>query len=368
MKIALLLSLVLPWQEGEPGDFRIEPGEVSWTELREERFELRWTLPDRREEGRDLLAEMERLLALRFEADLGEGRVLRSFGDVVAAARPLGPEERNALLGELRTAAPGLMGDWGAGLSELLLDDRLYTDRWKPGKDHPRDGMLMADGWDLRDAGEPWSDIRVDPVLEQGATLFYCDLPTLKAAECDYRVYPWNVDANYLEIFPLEDTYVVGEDPEGRPFSALEMKFKADLPFPFSSYNTKLEILNRYRPDGVLQTDIYSTSSDFHWLAGRDVYLPVETSGGEFVSYLVVRHFGFDLDGVPDKRANRQEAVRGTLGNLRRNAEPCWDGVARRDPSFLREVPLQGNRDSIKKRERERKKREKLARQAEGKG
>ena len=108
-------------------------------------------------------------------------------------------------------------------------------------------------------------------------------------------------------------------------------------------------------------TDIYSTSDDFYWLAGRDVYLPVETSDGELVAYLAVRHYGFDLDGVPDKGKNRREALRASLGNLRRKAEAIFaesGGVMRpersEDPGdsetasprgAVPEFPVRGKRD-----------------------
>lgn len=41
--------------------------------------------------------------------------------------------------------------------------------------------------------------------------------------------------------------------------------------------------------DGHLVTDIYSTSENSYWMAGRDVFVPVTTSAGEFVGMLVAR-------------------------------------------------------------------------------
>jgi hypothetical protein len=147
------------------------------------------------------------------------------------------------------------------------------------------------------------------------------DLNTIKAVENDYRVYPTNVGADYEHIYPVDGSYFIGRDPANVPFSTLRLSFECDIPFPFSTYETMLHILNRFDEQGVLYTDIYSKSDDFHWLAGRDVFLPVLDSAGDWVCFLAVRHFGFDMDGVPDGADNRREAIRSSLGNLKRNAE-----------------------------------------------
>ena len=100
--------------------------------------------------------------------------------------------------------------------------------------------------------------------------------------------------------------------------------------------------------EGRLVCDIYSTSDDFHWLAGRDVYLALDTSDGVRAAYLVVRQYGFDLDGVPDSEKNVREALRGSLGSLRLRAErlagPSPSARADRGPARVPEFPVRGQR------------------------
>jgi hypothetical protein len=164
-------------------------------------------------------------------------------------------------------------------------------------------------------------DLVVESRALDAAALFRADLVSIKAVENDYRTYRLHVGTDYEAIHPVPDSYVEAVDANGRPISALALWFRCDLPFPFTDYSCHLRILNRFAEDGTARTDIYSTSGDFHFLAGRDAFLPVETSAGELVACLVVRHFGFDLDGVPDGPAQRIEALRGSLGNLERKAE-----------------------------------------------
>lgn len=302
-------------------DFEVRPSTIGWDALSKKAFDRRWTLPERRREGRDLLQEMRRLAVLRCRVELGEGRTASCFGDLVVAARELDGPARIEWFEELGERAPKLVGDWGAGLSELLLDDHLHSDEWSPRRDHQRDGMLIADDWELDESyGSPWTELDVDVRLHQVAALFHADLATIKAVEFDFRSYPENVGADYEEIYPIRDRYSRGEGPDGA-FTAVDIKFRCDLPFPFSDYSCRLHLLNRVDSDGLARTDIYSTSSDFHYLAGRDVFLPVLDSSGEQVAFLAVRHFGFNLDGVPDKRHHRVDAMRASFGNLKRNSE-----------------------------------------------
>lgn len=333
--IPLLLLLTLA---GDPKEFEVLPQSLAWEQLSPKVFDLQWTLPEPRSvPGRDLLAEMRTLAALRFDLQGPDERRYRTFGDLVSVALHMGTEERERWFADLERAAPRLIGDWGAGLRQLLFDQRLHTDRWDPSELKDDDGMLFADSWDLQgEESGPWSKLDVRPLMEQGAALVLADLATIKAVENDYRAYPGNVGADYEEIYPEPGSYFLGKDEAERPFSALTLRFTCDLPFPFSDYSTRLGILNHFDGAGVLSTDIYSTSPDFYWLAGRDVFLPVTTSDGEWVAFLLVRHFGFDLDGVPDGAEDRRVALAGSMGNLKRNAEQRWRArLAKRAGSAL---------------------------------
>ncbi|MFT5286202.1 MAG: hypothetical protein ACI8TQ_002370 [Planctomycetota bacterium] len=313
---------------GDPQSFEVLPAQLGWEELSPEVFDRAWILPSSRTTpGRDLLQEMRDLLDVQFDIRHPDGSPLRCFGDVVVAARSMAPEARQGWLAELVQTAPKLIADWGLGMNELLLDEQLQSARWNPSKTNQQDGLLLAETWDMQAEGPPWNDVGVRPLMEQSAALVFADLASIKAIENDYRAYPQNVGADYEEIFPVDGSYFVGADPTERPFSALTIRFRCDLPFPFSDYSTRLHILNQFDEADVLSTHIYSTSEDFYWLAGRDVFLPVVTSKDKWVAFLLIRHFGFDMDGVPDSSDNRREALRSSVGNLKRNAERTYRAV-----------------------------------------
>ncbi|MFT7485577.1 MAG: hypothetical protein ACI9F9_001427 [Candidatus Paceibacteria bacterium] len=308
-----------------PGEVEVPPIELPWKGLTPELFDRRWILPERRKApGRDLLAEMRSLVDLRFDVELANSRRYRCLGDLVLASQNLALEARKAWYAELEQAAPQLMAERGAALSKLLFDSHLHTPDWKPSKVNKRDGLLFAENWNLKREGAPWNDVGVAPLMEQAAAIMHADLRSIKTIENDYRAYPMNVGADYEAIYPIAGMHFAGKDPAGKPYSSLTIQFRCDLPFPFSDYTTRLRILNQFDADNVLSTHIYSTSKDFYWLAGRDVFLPVTTSEGKWVSFVLVRHFGFDLDGVPDGADNRREALRGSLGNLKRNSEKLF--------------------------------------------
>jgi hypothetical protein len=304
-----------------PGEFRVVPRTIAWDALDASTFDRAWLLPDGRADGGlDLVADMRALLALPIA--LADGETTVRFADLVAEARPLAGPERRAWLATLAERAPRFHAEWGARVAELLLDDVLYSKNWKPAKDDARDGILFGPSWDLAgDERLTWRAREGAPLVEQAATVFFADAHAVKAAENDYRLYPRNVAADYEEIHPLPDQYVRGLDPQGRAFSSHQLFFRCDLPFPFSDYACRLHVLTRSGASGELVTDIFSNSRDFHYMCGRDVFLPLVTSDGATIGYLAVRLFGFDLDGVPDDASNRREAMRGALGNLRRNAE-----------------------------------------------
>ena len=110
------------------------------------------------------------------------------------------------------------------------------------------------------------------------------------------------------------------------------------LPFPFGGYTCDLRILNRLDGEGRLVTDIHSTSRGFHWMAGRDVFLPLYDADGEWVAMVMLRQFGFDLKGVPDKAKHRRAALRGGVGNLKLGAERRFPGQGG-EPVVRGEVP-----------------------------
>jgi hypothetical protein len=349
-----LLSLLAPRPDREgpldPTLFALTPAAATWEELRGAAFDPRWILPETRSDGGlDLTARLIELA--RLELDLphpgDEARRLRNLGDLVVAARELPAGERAAFVDRALSADRELARAWGTPLRQLLDDSRLHTRRWDPDEDSDADGLVLASGWELPKDRDPWRRVGVDLDAEQGAVLVHADLTTFKEVENDYSVYPDDVGANYEEIGPVRGSLLVGDDPEGRPFQALRLRFSADLPFPFGGYECDLRVLNRLRADGLVETHIYTPGGDFHWMAGRDVFVPVRTSGGDPVGLLVTRVYGFDLDGVPDGRDHRKAALRGSLGNLKRKVEARFrelGGRWRDAEGKLPEYPVIGRR------------------------
>jgi len=310
----------------------LEPRTASPEELGREVFDPAWILPEGLPlaPGEDGLAfelevELLRVAALVVEPSATDPTAPRSLGDLAAASVGLDPDGIAALLARTQRAQPELWSALAPFAKELLRDEKLRSKRWDPEKDVGNDGIVMARPLTLAETSSaPWNALHGSRLVQQGATLVRADLATLKAVENDFTRYPGRPGTSYESIAAVPGSFLRGTDAAGRPFSALKVRFESDLPFPFSSYDCDLRILNRVRADGRVVCDIASPSADFHWMAGRDLYLPLETSAGTFVGLLAVRIFGFDLVNVPDGDDARRAGLRSSLGTLKREAEALW--------------------------------------------
>lgn len=337
-----------PDEESESG-FQLAPRTITWEECLEGPFRRSWLLPETIGTGQtDLLVRMRQLVTepIPWKDDEGETTTLR-FGDLVLATRDLDDDARERFIEkELPKRSSAFARRFGPDLEQLLRDADLFGSGWKPKKDRDADGILFGAQWKLHeDENNPWGS-KHDPLVEQAATLFLADLVAIKEAESDYRAYPTNVGADYEAIRPVADSLVQGVDDLDRPFNVHTLYFRCDLPFPFSDYECNLNILARTNALGEVVTDIYGPGKDFHYMGGRDTFLPVTTAEGDWIGFLNVRWFGFDLDGVPDGASNRREAMRGSLGNLRRNAERRYresGGERRCEPGVVPHVPVRGS-------------------------
>lgn len=317
----LIALLIVPAPALVGASFEVEPKPLPWSELSPAKFDLAWSVPETRTgSGPDLVEELRALLALRFEAEV-DGITFRAFGDVAQAARGLDDDTRSALIDRLIGQAAELAGHERA-MRELLLEEKINSSRWDPDDGEKDDGLYLVDSWILgEEPGSPWSDLDDDARVEQGAAIVWGDLAAYKAAENDFTEYPSHVGSSYESIRPVRGSYYRGVDESGEPFAKISIDHHADLPWPFGSYKCRVHSLTRVGEKGDVLTDVYSTSSDFHWLAGRDVFLELRTSADEPVAILVVRLYGFDLDGVPDGTSDRRAALRSSLGNLKLSAE-----------------------------------------------
>jgi len=311
--------------------------EVPWDELTREVLPPQWIVPETRTDPTlpadrqpvDLAARVRALAAMRFATPEGVEPDPRtaSFADLIVACRGFGADtkSRDRFLGALRDTRPDVWDLCGSDLLQLGRDEFLTGAKWDPGKDHERDGILHAKPFRVDCEGkEPWTTIDASRLCQQGAAVFWADLEAIKDAENDYAKYPSNVGADYEFIRAVPGSYVKGKDPAGRPFSALRIEFQSDLPFPYTHYDCDLRILNRVGADGLVRCDIWSPSEDFYWMAGQDLFVPLRTVAGAFAGLFLVRVYGFDLDGVPDGEDAVREALRGSLGNLKRRSEAAF--------------------------------------------
>jgi hypothetical protein len=347
----VLGSLVEPaaGQRAAAEEFLVVPRESVWSSAVPARLDPDQALPWPDIDHRDSLrGRVERFLGARWrDADGNES----STGDVLqglVAAR----SDRDSIAAALARAErtwPAAFASWGDLLSDLLRDRGLYGDDWLPSRSTGDDGFHMGPAVELGKPPMPaWRKVKGSQTVQQAATLIVADLVALETAENDYRDYVRQIGTSYESIFPVEGSLLRSPEEDEQVFSALRVSFVCDLPFPFSSYRCELQILKRLGPGGVLQTDTWSGSRDFLWMAGSNVYLPVEASDGGFVGMIAVRTFGFDLRGVPDGDSDRAAGLRAVLGNLKRGAEPIFAAREDERPPILRgvipDVPVRGRR------------------------
>ena len=174
-------------------------------------------------------------------------------------------------------------------------------------------------------AAPPWCDVGDQPRVQQVAALVFAGAADVLAVAHDFDGYRDHVGADYRGIAPRPGCHWRGSDPHGMPFVAVLLDISCDLPFPFGGYSLALWVLDQVQPDGGVVTHLYTRSPDFHWLAGRDLLVPVLDGRGRCVATLAVRQQGFDLAGVPEGDDVRRATLRAGLGNFKRRAEARAD-------------------------------------------
>jgi hypothetical protein len=325
----LTMALLAPAAGPAPKDpVPVPPHVVSWDRLLDAGFDPAWRLSlalpaARGEAGQarlDLGDAIERLA--RLESGSGAGRV--TFGDVLAelaAVRHDGPASE-AWLKEARGRHAWLFAQAGLDLDQLLRTAGAYGAGWEPGRDAPDDGLLHAPALSIAGLrAAPWCDVDDAPRVQQVATAVFAAPDDLLAVAHDFPGYLRHVGNDYRSIQPRPGSHWRGLDEHGLPFAAVLLDVACDLPFPFGGYDLQLWVLDQLQPDGDVVTSTYTRSPDFHWMAGRDLLVPVLDGRGRVAATLVVRQQGFDLAGVPEDDGDRRAALRAGIGNLKRRAE-----------------------------------------------
>lgn len=289
--------------------------------------DAKWLLPQEVIDAKgSMVTEVRRVVEAKFEPSEGEGRFasVQNVGDLIRLLAPFARDSAalDAAFRELERERPDVSKVASNILPELLRSGAIERKDYDPNEELRDDGFHLGKDLALGDElPEPWKSLDDEDVLQQGAILIRADFATIKAVERDYPKYLERAGQNYEEIRAVEGSYRNGTAPEVGPFGTHRMYFRSDLPFPFSNYECDLVVVDRLDPSGNPRCDVYSTSSDFHWLAGVDTYLPLRDSSGGFQGWLIVRQFGFDLDDTPDGDSDRESALRSSLTNLKRDAE-----------------------------------------------
>ena len=305
---------------------------VAWSAVREV-FDPACALPDALAlsgEGPwpavQLVDEWRELAKLVAEPSVGDPDAPRCFGDLAREwTRAVDAKERERLFERMARAQPVLWKRLQPFASEVLADDALRRKKWTPDDDLVDDGCAFAMPLTLEGARAPYAKIDGSRLVQQAVVFMRADLVALKTAENDYPAYLRRPGSAYERIHPLAGSLIEGDDEAGRPFQALKVGFKSDLPWPFSHYECDLRVFNRFDTRGDFVCDVRAWNDgrddDFVWLSGRDHYHEVRDARGEWQGTLVVRWFGFDLRGVPDTDSARRAGLRAGILCLKREAE-----------------------------------------------
>lgn len=331
MLLTLLLSTAL-FQE-------ITPTGASWTELRKI-FPERWEFPQTDASGASLPSHTfeDRLRELAAAPLIGEpGAEALYLGDLIRTAVSLGWEPK-AMRTLLDGYAPLLTKERIEILEDLLLSDRIRARDWVP-SDDTRDGIHFGPTWELPE--DYWIAHDGSRSVEQAATLIMADLAAIKRAEHDFPSYFRFPENAYLQVDPRPASFVrCGEEGQQRCMAAaLDVRFRSDLPFPFTTYSLDLGILHRVRSSEELITYVFGRGEDVHWLAGYDRFWTIRDRSGKPVATLLVRQLALDIAGVPDKSKHRREGIRSGIGNLKRGSERIFRGVWKVASGEDRSVP-----------------------------
>ncbi|MCH2100321.1 MAG: hypothetical protein MK209_00140 [Planctomycetes bacterium] len=313
--------------------------EVSWKEFCELHFDPDWSLPipTQKEVGNlpiDLVAWFQEFATRDLNLSPGQKPGPKHeptyLADLILELAPFRTDTKLLLkrLDEREKQLPGLSKSERRNLDELLCDAGLFHRKWAPQNNMHDDGILHLANWQLtdnKDRSELWRKRGGEDTVLRAATLVFADLESWSAAEDDCSSY-FDQPGNRFEVVEIPaESRVRATAPNGDRYRAQIFRILSDLPFPFSNYGGDNRVRMSLRPDGLLMNEIYlKKNKDFHWLAGRDVFIPIETKTGQFICLLVVQEFGFDLDGVPESESSRKEAIRAALGNKKRGAEALF--------------------------------------------
>ena len=257
---------------------------------------------------------------------------VKSFGNIINEFKLAKGNQRQTekLINQLKKQYPLIYKELDPYLVQLVRDDFLYSTKWDPYKDESvkglkNDGILFVDHWYMKknpNRHNRWNQNLGEHKVYQGAAILYADVQTIKEMEKDYAKYFSQVGQDYLEVYPVMNSYFYGLDPRGNEFLRMELFLRNDLPFPYESASYIMNILEHYDNEDYLLADYYSSNQeDLNWMAGRDTYIPIKTTQGKLVGNMIVTVLDFDIKNVPERDIDRIVSMKAGLGNMKRISE-----------------------------------------------
>jgi len=317
-----------------PAD-EVLPQPAHWVDVKSAVFSEAWLLPEELwrapDSSRDewlLPVTMKHLAQRDFDREIPRGdhaiAWCKCLGDFALEWRKRGGNKGalDSMLIEMRSVRPALHAEYGRVLFQLFQADALRGKKWDPSDDRDDDGMYLGIPIERRETElDPWKTHTGTLKFQQAAAFVGADIDAVLEAENDFAAVAKERGNRYDSIGPVAGSYRVGDDAPDGPFASLRVKFRIDLPFPFTNFDCDLGVLTTLGRERDVVSYTYSASPDLLWLAGEDFFYPVKSSSGEWCGTLAVRLFGLDIRRVPDGDDDRASSMREAFGNLKRSAE-----------------------------------------------
>ena len=274
----------------------------------------------------DLSAEVHGWLALDFQdpAYGADEQWVKSVGNMLEAFQKVrgNAAEQEELLKRLETAYPRVWEEVKTFLPEWVRDDYLYSDDWNPGKagkpeKAENDGILERPPFLLKE--ESGTDTEKGRKIYQACAPIYATLPEIMAVEQDFQAYYKQAGSNYLEVFPLPESFFSGKDEKGLPFLLYDVSYHQK---PFPLWNLKFVLRQAFlNKNGRWQMVNRLVEGDMNHLRLRIFYNPILNTKGKIVGYVKTEWLDLDVKGLPEGDSDRIAGVRGDVGNIKKMAD-----------------------------------------------
>jgi len=280
----------------------------------------------------NLAEAVPKWVAMRFEdsAYKADDLWVKSVGNLLETFRNLGRNKKACLqyLERLESDYPRIWQEVSHFLPEWVRDDYLYADTWDPRhrgrpKAAENDGILerppfLCPASQGQIYGQEYKEGETRKIFQASAPI-YANRSDIMAAENDFQHYYQQKGANYLEVYPLKNSFFTGKNPEGVPFLIYDISFTGK-PLPLWHIQFKLRQVLHYE-GGRWQIENRLLEGDMNRLRLRIFYDPVYNTDGKCIGYVKTEWMDLDLKSLPDRDNDRIASLRGDIGNIKRMAE-----------------------------------------------